>query len=84
MVAMYYGKVRNDDHYNEIRSKYGDSTDAQAQIRALRSLGLEANFITNASRKELQRQIDIGRPTPCGCCIKVVSPTPAVVVTTPL
>ena len=66
MVAMYYGKVRNDDHYNEIRSKYGDSTDAQAQIRALRSLGLEANFITNASRKELQRQIDIGRPTPCG------------------
>ena len=42
MVAMYYGKIKNDDAYNEVRAKYGDSTDAQAQVRTLRSLGLEA------------------------------------------
>ena len=81
MVVMYYGKVRNDDHYNEIRSKYGDNH-AQAQVRALRSLGLEANFITNASRKELQRQIDIGRPTLVVGCTKAALPTLPVVVTT--
>ena len=37
MVAMYYGKIENDDAYNIHRAKYGDSTDAQAQVRALRA-----------------------------------------------
>ena len=66
MVAMYYGKIANDDAYNVHRAKFGDSTDAQAQVRALRALGLEANFITNATTEDLKRQIDKGRPTPCG------------------
>lgn len=66
MVAMYYGKVNNDDEYNIIRSKYGDTTDAQAQVHALRSLGLEANFITNATTSDLKHQMKTGRPTPCG------------------
>ena len=66
MVAMYYGRVENDDEYNVHRAKFGDSTDAQAQVRALRALGLEANFITNATTDDLKHQIDIGRPTPCG------------------
>ena len=66
MVAMYYGRVENDDEYNVHRAKFGDSTDAQAQVRALRALGLEANFITNATTDDLRHQIDIGRPTPCG------------------
>ena len=64
MVAMYYGKIANDDAYNIHRAKFGDSTDAQAQVRALRALGLEANFITNATTADLKRQIDKGRPTP--------------------
>ena len=77
MVAMYYGRVQNDDEYNVVRAKYGDSTDAQAQIRALRSLGLEANFITNATTDDLKRQIDSGKPTPCGWLHKgpVTSPS---------
>ena len=66
MVAMFYGKIKNDDEYNAVRAKYGDSTDAQAQIRALRSLGLEANFITNATTDDLKAAIDAGRPVPCG------------------
>ena len=66
MVARYYGRVRGDDDYNLIRAQFGDSTDAQAQVRALRSLGLDAAFITNATTADLKRQIDSGRPTPCG------------------
>lgn len=66
MVAMYYGKIENDDAYNLVRQKYGDSTDAQAQVRALRSLGLEANFITNATTQDLKQAINEGRPVPCG------------------
>ena len=34
MVAMYYGKIKNDDEYNLVRAKYGDSTDAAAQVQA--------------------------------------------------
>ena len=66
MVAMYYGKVKNDDEYNAIRQKYGDSTDAQAQVRALNSLGLQATFRTNGSAADLKAAIDAGRPVPCG------------------
>ena len=66
MVAMYYGKIENDDAYNLVRQKYGDSTDAQAQVRTLRSLGLEANFITNATTGDVKAAIDAGRPVPCG------------------
>jgi len=66
MVAMYYGKVANDDAYNLIRQKYGDSTDAQAQLRTLRSLGLEANFITNGTTCDIREAIDAGRPVPAG------------------
>ena len=66
MIAMYYGKIDNDDAYNLVRQKYGDSTDAQAQVRALRSLGLEANFISNGSTSDLKAAIDAGRPVPVG------------------
>ena len=41
MVAAYYKKVRTDDEYNEIRAKYGDTTSVEAQLAALRSLGLK-------------------------------------------
>jgi len=66
MVAMYYGKIENDDAYNLVRQKYGDSTDAQAQVRTLRSLGLEANFISNGTTSNLRECIDAGRPVPVG------------------
>ena len=66
MVAMYWGKVNSDDEYNLIRQKYGDSTDAQAQLRALRSLGLNAEFRTNGDVDALKEQIDKGRPSPVG------------------
>ena len=66
MVAMYYGKIENDDAYNRIRQKYGDSTDAAAQVQALRELGLDARFVTNGTTADLRRLIDAGRPVPVG------------------
>ena len=66
MVAMYYKTVKNDDEYNTIRARFGDSTSAEAQVRALRSLGLEANFISNASAADLSTMLKEGRPIPVG------------------
>jgi hypothetical protein len=66
MLAMYWNKVANDDAYNAIRSKYGDSTDAQAQLLALRSLGLKANFHTDGTPVKLEAEIDAGRPVAVG------------------
>ena len=66
MVAMYYGKVPDDDEYNLVRAKYGDSTDAAAQVAALKELGLEARFITNGTTDDLRKQINSGRPVPVG------------------
>ena len=77
MVAMFYKAVKNDDEYNKIRTRYGDTTDAQAQIHALRYLGLKANMITNATSAQLEAQIKEGRPTPVGWLHKgtVTNPT---------
>ena len=66
MLAMYWGKVVGDDAYNAIRAKYGDTTNAQAQLSALRSLGLRADFHTDGNPKTLEREIDAGRPVAVG------------------
>ncbi len=66
MLARFWGKVANDDAYNVIRGRYGDSTNAQAQLAALRSLGLTANFATNGDRSDLEAEIKAGRPVAVG------------------
>ena len=66
MLARYWGKVSSDDEYNAIRAKYGDSTSAEAQLSALRSLGLTANFATNGDQAALEQQINLGRPVAVG------------------
>jgi hypothetical protein len=66
MLARFWGKVGSDDEYNAIRTKYGDSTSAEAQLSALRSLGLIANFATNGDRAALEQQIQLGRPVAVG------------------
>ena len=64
MVAMYWGRIDNDDDYNSIRAQYGDSTCAEAQMATLRELGLNPRFITNASKQFIINELDAGRP--CG------------------
>ena len=66
MLARFHGKVRNDDEYNEIRARYGDTTSSQAQLTALRSLGLKSYLWTNGSRVDLVRELEGGRPVAVG------------------
>jgi len=66
MIARYYGKVKSDDEYNKIRSKYGDTTDKNAQLAALKALGLNARFITNGNAALLEQEINNLRPVAVG------------------
>jgi GH24 family phage-related lysozyme (muramidase) len=66
MVARFHGKVANDDAYNAIRQRFGDTTDAMAQVKALNSLGLVAQFRTNATVELLEAELEAGRPVMVG------------------
>jgi hypothetical protein len=66
MICKYYGKVSGDDEYNKIRSKYGDTTNRNAQLAAIRSLGLQAKFISNGNSAFLENEIRHGRPVAVG------------------
>ena len=66
MLARYWGKVANDDEYNAIRAKFGDTTSAQVQLTTLHSLGLTAYLATNGDRSALEAEINGGRPVAVG------------------
>ena len=66
MVAAHYKKVRTDDEYNKIRAKYGDTTSVEAQLAALRSLGLEAEFRKDGDADMVELEIEAGRPVLVG------------------
>ena len=63
---MYWGAIQTPNEYHAIRPKFGDSTDASAQIRTLQSLGLQARFVQVGSIDKLKAQLDRGRPAPVG------------------
>ena len=58
MVAAFYKKVRTDDEYNKIRAKYGDTTSVEAQIAALESLGLKAEFRKDGDADMVELEIE--------------------------
>ena len=66
MLAAWKGKVSNENQYNHIRQKHGDSTDANAQVAALSDLGLKANFITNGAKAKLINMLSHGIPVGTG------------------
>ena len=66
MLARYWGKINDQNKYNHIRQQYGDSTDSNAQLRALQSLGLKASFHTDGKPETLKAEIDAGRPVAVG------------------
>lgn len=66
MIAAYYGKVKTDDEYNTIRARFGDTTNANAQVKALQSLGLKASFVVDGNETLLQNEIRAGRPVAVG------------------
>ncbi len=55
-----------DDAYLGRVLRYGDTTDAMAQIRALRSYGLEAEFKRDGRFEDIKELIDQGIPVPMG------------------
>ena len=46
--------------------RYGDTTDAAAQVQALRSFGIDCDFITTGSFEVIEQQIAKGFPVPVG------------------
>jgi hypothetical protein len=66
MVARFWKRVASDNAYNVIRSRYGDTTDAMAQVKALQSMNLDAKFVTNANVTLVENELRNGRPTAVG------------------
>jgi len=61
------GQGQPDDRYLRLlMSLGGDTTDVAAQVRALKSLGIEASFQQELGRSDLSAQIRAGRPVPVG------------------
>lgn len=55
-----------DDAYLGRVLRYGDTTDAGSQIKALASFGVKAQFVQQANWKTIEAQIDRGIPVPLG------------------
>lgn len=55
-----------DDQYLARVRAPGDTTDPNAQLRALKSYGISATYVQSADFRSLERQIDAGVPVPCG------------------
>lgn len=55
-----------DDQYLKRVQEFGDTTEATAQLRALRSYGIQARFSQTADFADIERQIERGVPVPCG------------------
>ncbi len=60
------GAGQPDDRYLRIVERFGDTTDASAQVRALESLGIRARFRQDGSFEHLARQVARGFPVPVG------------------
>jgi len=60
------GGPNGDDQYLRTVESYGDTTDAQAQLRALAKYGVKARFVQDADFRLIQTQIARGVPVPCG------------------
>lgn len=66
MIAAYYKKVKTDDEFNKIRAKFGDTTDSNAQMKALQHLGLKPKFVKNGNLALIENEIRNNRPIAVG------------------
>jgi len=58
--------IKSDDEYIVTVFKYGDTTDAGAQIEALAHYGVEAAFRQNGDWSDIDSQLIAGIPVPIG------------------
>ena len=66
MVAAFHRVVQSQDDYRKVRRRHGDTTEVHAQVSALRSLGLDAEFRKNVRVEDIEIEIDAGRPLMVG------------------
>ena len=62
VVGFHHGVVKSQDAYRHVRRKFGDTTAVHAQVSALRSLGLDAEFRRDSRVEDIEIEIDAGRP----------------------
>jgi GH24 family phage-related lysozyme (muramidase) len=58
--------TNGDDQYLAVVQRFGDTTDANAQLRALAHFGVTARLMQNADFQLIEQQIARGIPVPCG------------------
>ena len=66
MVVAFHRSVKSQDAYRQVRRKFGDTTEVHAQVSALQSLGLDAEFRKNTRVEDIEIEIDAGRPLMVG------------------
>jgi hypothetical protein len=66
MVAAFHRTVQSQNAYRKVRRKHGDTTEVHAQVSALKSLGLDAEFRQNVRVEDIEIEIDAGRPLMVG------------------
>jgi len=66
MISAFHRVVQSQDAYRKVRRKHGDTTEVHAQVSALRSLGLDAEFRQNVRVEDIEIEIDAGRPIMVG------------------
>ena len=55
-----------DDEYLKVVRRFGDTTDANAQLKALKHFGVTARMEVHANFDQIEKLIDAGIPVPCG------------------
>ena len=58
--------IKDDNNYLMAVFSYGDSTDSNAQLKALAKFGVNARFVQNGNRDLIKKQIDNNKPVPAG------------------
>ena len=58
--------INSDDDYLRLVNQTGDTTAQNTHALVLSGLGVYARFATNLHKEDLIKQIDAGKPVPCG------------------
>ena len=66
MVVAFHRGVKSQDAYRQVRRKFGDTTEVHAQVSALKSLGLDAEFRKDVRVEDIEIELSAGRPLAVG------------------
>lgn len=77
LAALDPDAIEGDDEYINEVYKYGDTTEASAQLQTLKHFGVDAKFVQNADWTTVENQLKKGIPVPVGVLHKgsVTNPT---------